>query len=355
MKFVNLNHKQNLKTFHAWNKQYCHDLNRQINSLYDFINWNNPQYVVFNSPYFQNLNIEMSKYEKDIVLTINRYNQMLRRWDSVIDSVSKTVFMAAKLNFHQGFYNQSNVGDGFICLPIKYLTTENNKPVWVVPKNTVLEYVFIETTNNEVFAFGKDSWMHVVDLETEFYDYYQSTGPLPSGKFYLAYSFPNGYICILNKQPNDGNNEYSDVKVDIKNYLIAPMGNGGYYNLMFNNNHLYGDYVANKFDSFSNSTIINLAQNCRYIVPDYFSLIRNSEVDISNEHLNQPYITDQHSNPWNGYRDMVGMVVHDKTLEKIIFDTYYDTYQMTYKLKRIDHFVINTDEIIPFDHKVLLY
>jgi hypothetical protein len=52
---------------------------------------------------------------------------------------------------------------------------------------------------------------------------------------------------------------------------------------------------------------------------------------------------------------MVGMVVHDTTLEKIIFDTYYDTYQMTYKLKKIDHFVINTDEVIPFDHKVLLY
>jgi hypothetical protein len=120
---------------------------------------------------------------------------------------------------------------------------------------------------------------------------------LPSGTFYLAYSFPSGYICILNKQPNDGNNEYNDVKIDIKSYLIAPMGNGGYYNLVFNDNHLHGDYVANKFDSFSNSTIINLAQNCRYIVPAYFSLIGQSQVDISNEYQNQPYITDQHQNP----------------------------------------------------------
>ena len=354
MKFVNLNHKQNLKTWRAWNKQYCHDLNRQINSLYDFINWNNPQYVVFNSPYFQDLNVDMGKYEKNIELTIRRYDQIFRQWVDV-SKAEKTMFMAAKLNFHQGFYNQSNTGDSFICLPVKYLTTENSKPVWIVPKNAVLEYIFIETNDKEVFGFGKDSWMHLVDLETEFYDYYQSTGPLPSGKFYLAYSFPSGYICILNKQPNDGNNEYSDVKVDIKSYLIAPMGNGGYYNLVFNDNHLHGDYVANKFDSFSNSTIINLAQNCRYIVPNYFSLIRQSQVDISNEHQNQPYITDQHQNPWNGYRDMVGMVVHDKTLEKIIFDTYYDTYQTVYKLKRVDHFVINTDEIIPFDHKVLLY
>ena len=51
MKIVNYNHRQSGGgLWKAWNKQYCCDLNRKINSLYDFMHWNYPEYVIFNSP-----------------------------------------------------------------------------------------------------------------------------------------------------------------------------------------------------------------------------------------------------------------------------------------------------------------
>ena len=44
-------------------------------------------------------------------------------------------------------------------------------------------------------------------------------------------NFPAGYICILNKQPTGVNNEQNPIKNNLSSYLIAPMGNGGYYDI----------------------------------------------------------------------------------------------------------------------------
>ena len=53
MKIVNFNRKNGitpLNTFIDWNKQYCEDLNKKITSLYDYVLWNNPEYLIFNAP-----------------------------------------------------------------------------------------------------------------------------------------------------------------------------------------------------------------------------------------------------------------------------------------------------------------
>jgi hypothetical protein len=44
-------------------------------------------------------------------------------------------------------------------------------------------------------------------------------------------NFPSGYICILNKQPSGLNNEQNPIKNNLSNYLVAPIGNGGYYDI----------------------------------------------------------------------------------------------------------------------------
>ena len=98
MRIVNFNGKKD--TWRAWNKTYCYDLERQIISLYDYLIYFNPDYVIFNSPTKEGAltNEEMATvgYQKDVG--------------------NKTHFYPKKLMWRQGFYNNSTHGDGYIDL-----------------------------------------------------------------------------------------------------------------------------------------------------------------------------------------------------------------------------------------------
>ena len=98
MRIVNFNGKTD--TWIAWNKTYCYDLERQIVSLYDYLIYFNPDYVIFNSPTKEgaltNKEMEDAGYQKDID--------------------NKTYFYPKKLMWRQGFYNNSTHGDGSIDL-----------------------------------------------------------------------------------------------------------------------------------------------------------------------------------------------------------------------------------------------
>ena len=50
MKIVNFNSHDKTGTYQAWNKQFLYHLNAQITSLQDYISYNCPEYIIFNSP-----------------------------------------------------------------------------------------------------------------------------------------------------------------------------------------------------------------------------------------------------------------------------------------------------------------
>lgn len=131
MRIVNFNRqiKENgdwLNTWIDWNKTYCQDLHNKITSLYDYVMYNYPQYLIFNSPNklhekdsfvsFASLidNIKeprlMAPYEKEVSLVVQNEGTPV--------SQTKSFFLPCLLNYHQGFYNQSQYGDG--CLVIDY-------------------------------------------------------------------------------------------------------------------------------------------------------------------------------------------------------------------------------------------
>ena len=102
MRFINFNQHRKLSgdwnlTYKAWTKQYLASLNAKITSLQDYIVYNNPQYIIFNSP-----------NEKNQINIVDRGLQ----YDDDENQVS--LFFPAKLNWHQGFYNQSRYGDGIL-------------------------------------------------------------------------------------------------------------------------------------------------------------------------------------------------------------------------------------------------
>lgn len=102
MKIINFNQyrkdngSRNL-TYKAWTKQYLIPLNAKITSLQDYMIYNNPQYMILNSP---------NEHQQ-----IDLLDQQLQH-DDDINQIS--LFFPAKLNWRQGFYNQSKYGDGIL-------------------------------------------------------------------------------------------------------------------------------------------------------------------------------------------------------------------------------------------------
>lgn len=110
MKFVNLNeHRKEgnwVNTWKAWNKQYLQPLNAKITSLQDYVVYNCPEYVIFNSPYSEN--------PIDITEGLNSLQKDVNYEDVNGNSSTISLFFPARLSWHQGFYNQSEYGDGVL-------------------------------------------------------------------------------------------------------------------------------------------------------------------------------------------------------------------------------------------------
>ncbi len=101
MKIVNFNSHQQHGTYRAWNKQYLYGLNAKITSLQDYITYNCPEYIIFNSP--------NTPKDQQIDLTVG-----LNPYQIDIDSQKVSLFFPSRLSWHQGFYNESNYGDGIL-------------------------------------------------------------------------------------------------------------------------------------------------------------------------------------------------------------------------------------------------
>lgn len=488
MKIVNFNRKNGitpLNTFIDWNKQYCEDLNKKITSLYDYVLWNNPEYLIFNAPSALSGEYNFEPYRSLVDNTVEP--RLMRAYETHItieseDDVTeqKSLFFPSRLNYHQGFYNQSAYGDGLLgsCIKIgEYIEifglhsdiATQQQTLWII-NSADDEYKFILSRGdfpNIFYRTETSEWLQLTDDKYE--DYFNITSAIDgdcfilkedktiighqylivfrkstlttknyrmtvyneeSNKLLSAYvvqdqyyfsnpnitdayywdddsqqwtvcsdnqivqnlqeygdngsyiktdlsvskicfvtstmaqfqtNFPAGYICISNRQPIGENSEHNPHKNDLSAYLIAPIGNGGYYEAEWKRRQLWWIYKANELNNFSNKLIINLAQNCRYFNSDIntFAFVNNQpNVTIQNLHTDKgiitPQLTDKYDNIWTGSDDLVG---HTYVCgERMFADVEYSSYRSVVKQQDVHAFNVHTNQPFLFQKvDVLLF
>lgn len=502
MKIVNFNRRIKesgdwLNTWIDWNKTYCQDLHNKITSLYDYVVYNYPQYLIFNSPNklhekdsfvpFASLidNIKeprlMAPYEKEVRLVVQN--------EDIPISQTKSFFFPCLLNYHQGFYNQSQYGDG--CLVRDYSTLlyldlqrkltdvvssmchiwsyDGNDGTWgetkiEIPSSQPNDYIFVgidlvsseieadftpENTSylswsNKTVTFNSiqaqsESWKYFLfykytnlefnceeiisyilknnvyypyksyvvpantvfklevknilylidfdstdvlfdaekDSEDELFDYAilgsSKNSELISAFPYFKhnekllvvtkdleaqYNFPSGYLCLLNKQVTGENNSQNPIKHQWNSYFIAPIGNGGYFDINWLGSDLVANYYANELNNFTNNISINLAQNCRYINPnlDAYKLI-NYTMDIPNRLVTVESvvsnITDKYGNIWTGQNDIIGQLLYCG--ERVLADVEINQYHTATSNNKIFYFNTTTKQKISLQPEIWIY
>lgn len=348
MKFINFNQHKNTNntwnyTWKAWNKQYLQPINAKITSLQDYMIYNCPEYVVFNSPNNENqisLTNGSNPLQKDIVWTVAEREQQV------------SVFYPTRLNWHQGFYNQSPYGDGVFVFP----TDVNGDSYYLI--NWYEDLSLPDQPFILRYGLKDDQWYIIPQ-----YGVGGSFGTPEVNDYFVlpqdALDFPSGYICILNKQPIDTNNETNVIKQSLNSYLIAPIGNGAYYTLNFFDKDLIAVYTPNDLNSFINNIHINLGHNLRYISPGniYVKGVRSSDgkggafalpnIGVNDKNEIKNLIVDHVNNLWTGGDELVAQTIHHLTKEEIFMDVMYDSYVSQLKRNMIHNFNVFTPEDIP--------
>lgn len=422
MKIVNFNRGDKkdlsglLDTYISWNKQYCYDLNRKITSLYDRMILNYPEYLIFNSPTplsgysdfepYRSL-IDNSKEGRLVI----PYEQHVTIKENDTEE-KRSIFFPSRLNFHQGFYNQSKYGDGFLIffegfegdysIPIYKI---NNEQVCLLDDilYTSINTLTFDEADKETESFGLDFTNELVkayfwknhewteadmpqDMEdptawimwwggsdTHYWTINWSNIPVDCTRILLIFSnhaaetgktlernFPAGYMCIAKKQPVGMVNEVNRIKNDLSSYLIAPIGNGGYYNAWWDNADLKATYQANELGNFSNHLVVNLAQNCRFLNwnTDTFSfnalqdIVAIANFTFTNQYTKEVQLADKYQNIWTGSEDIIGQTYLQG--ERVFADIEYTTNRSVIYQQDIRSFIASTKTRFSFNKIDLL-
>lgn len=296
MRIINFNSP--IDTWKAWYKTYICDLNTKITSLWNHLVYKNPSYFLLNS--FQDktaVNLDEEGYRIETWVNINGQPQKVH------------IYIPSRLQYHQGFYNDSNHGDAvlgyFVGTTIKPLQKE--KIGDLDP-----DYPFDSIT---VVSPADDKLSSLNDNPT--------VGDFEELKITLSsinyFDFQSGYACISNIQPRGANDETNPMRHKVASYLIYPLGNGSFYDLSVYQNTWTANYIQNDMDGeFINRIVINFTSAKRYIVPRAASediAENNIEDDGTWESSNftvpninadiEPYITDISGNLWLGEQDLI--------------------------------------------------
>ena len=328
MKFINFNKNKNIKTLKAWRMQYLQDIDNKITSLYDYLMWDNPEYYLFNDTTRQ----DSTTLDETYCQTVN-FNEK-----------HVPLFFASKLNYHQGFCNSHNKGDGLLGIHVSF---QIKTPIYSSSVKEVICQISDSHTIDDVYNYNEETkqltntkdygWSssQSIDWEGEKlsgFNYYKCT--LSNSKaaqiktLLLICNFANGYVCFLNKKPFDINNAHSIIKQSPSSYLISPVGNGGFYNFKPNDDHLVAIYEDNDLQQFVNTIYTNLTYNSRYINPESSS----KKFNANNTLLSVPcikdtksHIVDKDGNMWTGGKELQTMLVSN-TGEQIFADVCTHTY-----------------------------
>lgn len=126
MKIVNFNkikttNQRLINLWYSWNKQYCQDLNSKITSLYDYIVYNYPEYIILNSP---TLLYENSTFKPFVSLLdwnieprlkyIYEHHVKIATNSNGTEFEERSFFTPGYLQWKQGFLNNSDFGDGYL-------------------------------------------------------------------------------------------------------------------------------------------------------------------------------------------------------------------------------------------------
>lgn len=330
MKIININ-RSNKNYWISWHAE-IDKLHNQIQGVYDYIYYNNPPYVVYNS----------SNRPSDAVINLQAGDPPLI--NSVqVNNTDYNLFLASALRYRQGFINISNNDNGILSYQdengnIRVIGAENNTGLF--KRNYQLapitlrwdsEHSLIGTTEehlldeNDIDAeipitegiitkslTGDKRVKFTISNTLSVYDemvitpYINQDSALVWNKPLSYYTnFPAGYVCISNTQPAGEKDDTSSIaKRDFGNYLICPLGNGGYYAWNALSNNLIARYYENEFGHFTNQSIFNLSFfPLRYINYNYYannwSGTNYSLIPYSND-LSQVTIGDLDGNIWNG-------------------------------------------------------
>lgn len=303
--------------------------------------------------------IKVEKYSYDVstgVLSVSWYNVI----EPAPSKAYLTITYDQKVAYGDRMWHKQTSTSGLFQTTEGRLVYIGNKECLLVHKTHYTQYGYTELTYETsrikslttidqtiyIATQNKDNIYDVATYEPGTYDNLVQEADVDIASYI---NFPSGYICVLNKQPTGINNEQNPIKNNLSNYLIAPMGNGGYYDMWWNNNILQADYKANELNNFSNKITINLAQNCRYINPsnDFsFTKEQQTNVTIPNWYIDndevKPQLSDKHNNIWTGQEDLVAQSYFNG--EKIFTEIQYDSFGSVIKQQNVHNFNAHVDE-----------
>ena len=308
MRIVNFNSSVN--TWKAWYKTYICDLNTKITSLWNHLVYKNPPYFLLNS------------FQDKAAVNLDKEGCRIETWVEVNGQPRQIhVYIPSRLQYHQGFYNDSNHGDAILG----YYNGEFIKPLQKEKVGDLdTDYPFdsiavVSLTDEELSSLPENPTI----------EYFTNLGkPLSQINFF---DFQSGYACISNIQPNGVNDETNLIRHKTSSYLIYPLGNGSFYDLSVYQNNWISNYIQNDMDGdFINRIIVNFTSAKRYIAPRAISgdaTENNIEDDGTWEFSNftvpnvdvgiKPHIMDINGNLWVGEQDLVTEVY--TTNNEIVF------------------------------------
>lgn len=150
MKIANFNTHSQAGTYHAWNKQYLYHINAKITSLQDYITYNYPEYLILNSP--------NTAADKKVDLT-----QGVMPYQVDISEHSVSLFFPSRLSWRQGFYNESNYGDGVLMYwdeqakkYYSYVSAAYKTPEYFVFDRNNKSYITSDTNKDNYITYIKN-------------------------------------------------------------------------------------------------------------------------------------------------------------------------------------------------------
>ena len=146
MRIFNTN---NNKTFIAWNNAYITPLHSKITSLYDYILLQYPEYLILNAPTAAvgaGLQPPLaSLWDKNTESRLKEQNYYEYEYKYADDDYV-SLFFCDRLLYRQGFYNQSQYGNGILCgrssnacYTLDHQITKTVRSIFI-PANTVNTY-----------------------------------------------------------------------------------------------------------------------------------------------------------------------------------------------------------------------
>lgn len=288
MRIINFNSTKNM--WAAWKKTYINDLNIKITSLWNYLVYKNPPYIILNS------------ITSDDPMNLEKEGYCIEVKDSNLKSVN--IFFPTHLQLHQGFYNDSNYGDALLG----YWDNDTIRPISF---GTFTPFVYSSDTT--------------VNIE--------------------SYDFPSGYCCISNVLPSGENTPDNSKKRNINNYLMYPLGSGSFFTFNAYEDNMIAKYYRNDTKNFVNQVVINLCSSLRYCNKTENKKLNSSGFWSQINYyptLKQPYIADTDGNIWIGNEDIVPEIYNDSN-ELIICDSSHQIIENAESKVLLYRLLINTN------------